>query len=84
MALSLQQTYFSPLAIVVARDAPVHQGPLDESKVAFNAHDGAELEVLDQKDIWLEVRTDSQHFGWVRREQVLMLNRKSESGVAPH
>lgn len=74
--LALQQTHFSRLAIIVTRDAPVHQGPLDESKISFNTHDGAELEVLDQKDAWLEVRTDPQHFGWVRSEQALLLNRK--------
>jgi tetratricopeptide (TPR) repeat protein len=82
LGLAFQQTHFGPLAIIVARDASVHQGPLEESKIAFNAHDGAELEVLDQKDAWLEVRTDPQHFGWVRNEQVLLLNRNSRTPVS--
>jgi tetratricopeptide (TPR) repeat protein len=79
LGLVFQQTRFSPSAIVVARDAAVHQGPLDESKVAFTAHDGAELKVIDQKDNWLEVRTDPQHFGWVNGEQVLMLNQNAKA-----
>jgi hypothetical protein len=78
LVLVLQQTRFSPCAIVVGRDAAVHQGPLDESKTAFTAHDGAELQVIDQKDNWLEVRTDPQHFGWVNGEQALMLNQSAK------
>jgi len=74
LGVALQQAHFSHLAIVVARDAGVHQGPLDESKIAFHAHDGAELEILDQKDNWLEIRTDPQHFGWVKSDQVLLLS----------
>lgn len=82
LGLVWQQTRFSPSAIVVARDAAVHQGPLDESKVAFTAHDGAELQVIDQKDSWLEVRTDPQHFGWVNGAQVLILNQKASPGAS--
>jgi tetratricopeptide (TPR) repeat protein len=84
LGLALRQTHFSRLAIVVARDANVHQGPLDESKIAFNARDGAELEVLDQKNNWLEIRTDPQHFGWVKGDQVLVLNRNSRRALAEH
>ncbi len=58
-------------AIVITRDAVVRQGPLDESKTLFIAHDGAELRVLDQKDNWLQVATDSRHLGWMRRDQML-------------
>jgi tetratricopeptide (TPR) repeat protein len=82
LGLVLQQTRFSPTAIVVLRDAGVRQGPLDESKIAFTGHDGAELQVIDQKDNWLEVRTDPQHFGWVRSDQVLMLNRNSQPALS--
>jgi len=77
LGMALQQTQSNRQAILIARDAGVHQGPLDESKIAFNLHDGAELEVLDQKDNWLEIRTDPQHFGWVKSDQVLFLNRSS-------
>jgi uncharacterized protein YgiM (DUF1202 family) len=82
LGLVLQQERFSPGVIIVARDAGVHQGPLDESKIAFTAHDGAELQVMDQKDNWLEVRTDPQHFGWVNGEQVLMLSQRAKSAAS--
>ena len=59
-------------AIVIARDAVVHNGPLDESPNAFTAHDGAELRVLDQKDDWLQVSAGPR-IGWLHKAQVLMI-----------
>ena len=59
-------------AIVVAKDAILHNGPLDEAPTAATVHDGAELTVLDAKNDWLQVRVDSQHVGWIKREQVVV------------
>lgn len=59
-------------AIVVAREAVVRQGPLEESRSTFTVHDGAELQVLDRKDDWLQVTTDPRRIGWVHRDQVLL------------
>ena len=58
--------------IVVAQEAVVRQAPLDESQSTFTLHDGAELQVVDQKDQWLQVRTDPQRMGLVHRESVLV------------
>jgi tetratricopeptide (TPR) repeat protein len=57
-------------AIVVAKDAILHNGPLEEAPPAATVHDGAELTVLDTKNDWLQVRVDTQHVGWIKREQV--------------
>jgi len=57
-------------AIVIAKDATLHNGPLEEAPTAATVHDGAELPVLDTKNDWLQVRADSQHVGWIKREQV--------------
>jgi tetratricopeptide (TPR) repeat protein len=57
--------------VVVTREAVVRQGPLDESQTAFTLHDGAEIQVLDRKDDWLQVTTDPRRIGWVHRDQVL-------------
>jgi hypothetical protein len=35
-------------------------------------HDGAELQILDQKGDWLQISTDPQRIGWLRRDQVLL------------
>ena len=69
---ALYEARHSPEAIVVAREAVVRQGPLDEAQTSFTVHDGSELRVLDQKDEWFQVSTDSRRSGWVRRDQVLV------------
>ena len=71
-AAALHQDRFARAAVVIAKDAVVHQGPLEESSEAFTVHDGAELQVLDQKDDWLQVTTDPRRLGWLRRDQVLL------------
>jgi tetratricopeptide (TPR) repeat protein len=66
--------YFDRLsqrAIVVTHEAVVRQAPLDESQSAFTLHDGAELQVLDQKDQWFQVQADPKRIGWVHKEAVL-------------
>jgi tetratricopeptide (TPR) repeat protein len=69
---ALQVDRFTKTAVVVASEAIVRQGPLDESQTAFTVHDGAELQVLDRKDEWLQVTTDPRRIGWVRRDQVIL------------
>jgi len=59
-------------AIVVASEAVVRYGPLDESDRYYTVRDGAELTVLDAKGDWLEVIDRLRRTGWLRREQVLL------------
>lgn len=69
--------YFDRLsqrAVVVAQEAVVRQAPIDESQTAFTLHDGAELQILDQKDQWFQVQADPKRIGWVRRDSVFLLN----------
>ena len=74
-ALCLGTTIYTGCAtrtvIFATPDMAVREGPLEESKTAFTAHDGAELKVLDQKDDWLQVGDGGRNVGWLRREQVL-------------
>ena len=72
---TLRETRFTRIAIVITRDTAVRYGPLAESPTAFTVHDGAELQVLDQKDDWLQVSTDPRRVGWLRRDQVLIAGR---------
>ncbi len=71
LGAALYQARVARAVIVINRDAPVRQGPLEEAATAFTVHDGAELRVLDQKDEWLQVTTDPRRIGWLRRDQVL-------------
>jgi tetratricopeptide (TPR) repeat protein len=64
-----------PGAVVISHDVIAHNGPLDESPSAFTLHDGAELEVLDEKDQWLQVNVGTARAGWIRRDQVEVLPR---------
>lgn len=75
LADALRQARPGRNAIVFTRDTPVRRGPLEEAEHAFMVHDGAELEVLDQNEQWLQVATDSRRLGWVRRDQVLLAPR---------
>ncbi len=67
------ETRLQHTAIVVTAQATVRRGPLQEASVAFTAHDGAELRVLDRKDRWLEVTAGPGHLGWIRLNHVLVL-----------
>jgi tetratricopeptide (TPR) repeat protein len=63
-------------AIVTAKDAVVHNGPLDEAPGGATVHDGAELPVLDTKNDWLQVQVDNQRIGWLKREQIVLASGK--------
>jgi len=70
-ATAWRQTRFGHRAIVIVRDANVHQGPLEESPNTFTVHDGAELLVLDTKGDWLQVTVTPGRIGWLQRDRVL-------------
>lgn len=63
----------SATGVVVARDAVVRYGPLEESQSAYTARDGLELAVLDEKNGWLQVVDHNKRLGWVEAKQVLLL-----------
>lgn len=58
-------------AIVIVSEANVRLAPLEESQIGFTLRDGAELQILDQKDQWLQVRVDGRRSGWIRKEDVV-------------
>ncbi len=74
LGLTLYLEYLTPSAIVVAGEADVRNGPLDESQSVFKVRDGAELEVLDQKDNWLQVLDPAQRVGWLRQDQAVIFD----------
>jgi len=74
-------------AVVIATNAVVRYGPLEESKVYYQLRDGSEVTVLDEQDLtigdkkqsWLQVEDASRRVGWVQRDQVILL----AAGPAP-
>lgn len=73
LGFTLHQERYSPTAIVSTPEAVIRQAPLEESQPTFTAHDGSELKVLDTKSDWLQVTSGENRFGWVRRDQVILM-----------
>jgi len=69
------------LAIVKLTEATVRNSPFDESPTAFTAKDGAELEILDRKEGWLQVSDGGQNYGWIKSASVLTLPTSHSSEV---
>lgn len=70
----------SQTAVVVVPEAVVRYGPLEESQSAFTLRDGFELDVLDEKDGWLQILDDTRRAGWVRKEHVLLISPAARRG----
>ncbi len=79
----LNNNLLAQSAIVVVGEAEVRNGPLDESPTIYKVRDGVELNVVDEKDGWLQVVDSADRPGWLRRDQVLvfepLLPQKSKS-----
>jgi tetratricopeptide (TPR) repeat protein len=73
-------------AVVIAPEAIVRSGPLDEARVLHQFHDGIEVTVLDQKDLgtgdqkqaWLQIQDSADRSGWLKGDQVAVIG----SGVS--
>ena len=72
LALAWSDDRLGRSAVVVRDEAVVRQGPLDESPTNFTLHDGAEVQVLDHKDDWLQITTGPHRIGWVKKDSVLL------------
>jgi tetratricopeptide (TPR) repeat protein len=73
LAGAIRLRWFEKSAVVIAREAAVRQGPLEESKTAFVARDGTEFKVLDELNGWWQVRDLSGRVGWVREKDALLI-----------
>ena len=61
------------IAVVIADEAVVHFGPLNESASAFVARDGSEFRVTDRKEEWLRVEDALGREGWLLATQVVQI-----------
>ncbi len=59
--------------VVTAPEAVVRFGPFEESKSSHNLADGMEIELIDEKDGWFQIRDAQEQIGWLRTNQVLQL-----------
>jgi hypothetical protein len=80
-AATFQQSH-TVEAVVVVPDAVVRYGPLEESQVRFQLRDGSEITVLDEQQLlvgdkkqsWLQVQDPARGIGWLKRDQVIVVN----------
>lgn len=72
-AWSVYSANLANAAVVVVAEAVARLGPLAESQSAFTLRDGAEVEIVDRKDDWLQVRQGRQ-LGWVQRDALEILH----------
>ena len=71
-------------AVVVVPNTVVRYGPLEDSKVFYQLRDGSELQVLDEKrtaenQSWLMVQDAARRTGWLKRQEVVILDGKVSS-----
>ena len=62
-----------PNAIVIARDASVRHGPLEEAPAAYPIPDGSELRIIGVRKDWYHVKDASGRQGWVAQDQLKKL-----------
>ena len=67
--ITLGQHFGNKVAIVISPDAKVLGSPF-ASQELFTVRDGAELQVLDQKDDWYQVSDGAGRTGWLQRDSV--------------
>ena len=78
LAIAVYQSGAVREAVVVAQEAIVRYGPLEDSRVHFQLRNGAEVEIVGRKqngaaEAWLQVRDGSNRIGWLKRDQVVIL-----------
>jgi len=83
LATAIYEHYRVKEAVVIATNAVVRYGPLEESHVYYQLRDGSEVTVLDEKELtlgqkkqaWLQVQEQdgNRRIGWVQRDQVILL-----------
>jgi uncharacterized protein YgiM (DUF1202 family) len=75
-------------AVVIAPDAIVRSGPLDEAKVLHQFRDGVEVTVLDDKEVsgsggpqtWLQVSDVTGRSGWMKSDQLVVVAAEKSKG----
>ncbi len=69
LALQAANHFNASVAVVTSPEAIARTGPFDEAQSAFALHDGAQLDVLDRHDNWVQV-AGAGKTGWLPVKQV--------------
>jgi tetratricopeptide (TPR) repeat protein len=60
-------------AVVTAPKVSAHSSPFEGSDKTFDLQDGAEVQILDEKEDWVQATTDARRTGWIQKRDVEML-----------
>lgn len=63
-----------PAAVIIANEAAVRSGPLDDATTVFTLKDGVELAVTATREDWLQVRDAQNRLGWIKREAAQLIS----------
>ena len=73
LAVLAANHFHSSVAVVTSAEIIVRSGPFDEAQSAFTVRGGAELQVLERHDDWIQVANGAGKIGWLNRKQVEVL-----------
>jgi tetratricopeptide (TPR) repeat protein len=73
LALQAANHFNSAVAVVSAAEVTARSGPFDDAQSVFTARDGAELQVLDRHDDWVQVSNGAGKIGWLNKKQAEVL-----------
>ncbi len=73
-AMHVYRTAHPVDVVVSAQETNIHTGPGDSYILAFNLHDGAELQVHGRAEGWLQVELPDGRRGWVRESDVEVIS----------
>jgi tetratricopeptide (TPR) repeat protein len=73
-AASYRDRFVRPSGVIIAKQAAVHFGPLEDSQTAFQLNDGAEIDVTDSTPDWLQIRDPRGRTGWTKRAGVALVS----------
>ncbi|HEY2328273.1 MAG TPA: SH3 domain-containing protein [Verrucomicrobiae bacterium] len=73
LGLQVANHFNSFVAVVTGAEATARSGPFDDAQSAFTARDGAELQVLDRHDDWVQVANSAGKTGWLSTKQAVVL-----------
>jgi hypothetical protein len=62
---AVQSRVLAKVSVVVVPESVVRRGPMMESPSVFTLRDGAEVEVVDVNNDWVQVVDASKHTGWM-------------------
>lgn len=69
-AYRIEADFYARPAVVVVPEASVRRGPFEESQSAFTLRDGAEINIQDRRENWLEVSDPQGRLGWLQQSQI--------------